>query len=612
MMTIKKFMNRVKFLVVIFILTFSVSCGQQKRYISYKVKQGESMRDIAKRLDMKTRDLLRLNPDVGRRPSANTVIIIPNGKMTTKTVTQPSEPKVKDVTTEKIEQKTDTVKVEKIITTYKTHIAQPKETVYSLTKKYGISKAELIKLNPEYPNLKNNKLSIGDTLKVKAIETKTLVPLEEDLKGYLTHKVKPKETIYSLTRFYNVSKDELVALNTHLPNLKNDMLGINDILKIRPIKEKESGSKSNLIYQDLMEIGRTVKLALLLPFKSKEYNSVNAVDIFRGKKGRVANMVTDFYMGAEIAVDSLTKQGIDVQVKVFDTGNRGKNVPTILANNNLNENDVIIGPFYSNQANVVANRVSIPVVFPHFSNKQNTFSSSKLIKTSPNIKAHTNELIAYLKGKYNGETIFVVGDGKSKSNAQINSIVSGLRSHNQITNINILKPLNGYIKKERFTDKMKPKTHCWVILTSDDKVAVADALNSMITLPKDVTAQVFAINKNSAYDNIDNNKLANIGFTYVTNTFTNDSDKLTAIFDRKYKRKNNSLPSEYATKGFDITYDILTRLASGNKLNKTFKEGTSIRVSNKFNYNKKTFGSTDNNGLFIVQYNKDLSLKRLQ
>ena len=29
---------------------------------------------------MKTKDLLRLNPDISRRPEANTVIIVPNKK----------------------------------------------------------------------------------------------------------------------------------------------------------------------------------------------------------------------------------------------------------------------------------------------------------------------------------------------------------------------------------------------------------------------------------------------------------------------------------------------------------------------------------------------------
>ena len=54
------------------------------------------------------------------------------------------------------------------------------------------------------------------------------------------------------------------------------------------------------------------------------------------------------------------------------------------------------------------------------------------------------------------------------------------------------------------------------------------------------------------------------------------------------------------------------RLASGKELTTTFKEGVSLRVENKFDYYKKGSGSVNNKGLFVVKYNKDLSLTRLK
>ncbi|MBS9774040.1 MAG: LysM peptidoglycan-binding domain-containing protein [Tenacibaculum sp.] len=601
-------MSKIKFLIAILILTFTISCGQQKRYVSYKVKKGETMRDIAKRLNMKTRDLLRINPNVKRRPSENTVIFIPNNKNF----------KTENSYKKEIEENTknsslNTTEVTKKLYEYKTHIVQPKETVYGLTRRYNITKKELIELNPEYPELKNNKLSIGNILKVGKIKREIPISLKDDLDNYITHKVNPKETVFSLTRFYNISKDDLVSLNPHLPELIYNKLNIGDILKIRLKDEKiDLNSNNNTIYEDNIDINKTIELAIMLPFKANEYNSVNSYKIFKGKNGILPNMVTDFYMGAEIAIDSLIKQGINVKTDVFDTGNRDKNISKILSNNNLNTKDVIIGPFYSKQVEMLANNVKTPVIFPHFSNHQDKFSSSKLIKTVPDIKTKINKLIEFLKSNYERETIFIVGDGKSASNLQINKIVKELKTHDPLSNINVLKSENGYIKRENFTDRMKPESNCWIIITSDDAITVSDVLNSMIALPKGINIRVFTADKNKAYDKIDNNKLGQIQFTYVTNTFVDNSDELTKIFNKKYKKKNNSLPSEYAIKGFDITYDILMRLASGNSLYKTFKQGASLRTANKFNYEKKTFGSTNNKGVFIVKYNKDLSLTRLE
>ncbi|WP_369048846.1 LysM peptidoglycan-binding domain-containing protein [Tenacibaculum sp. UWU-22] len=542
-------MKKLKFLILLSVLTFAVSCGQQKRYVSYKVKEGETMRDIAKRYNLKTKDLLRLNPDVGRRPDANTAIIVPNLK----------------------------------------------------NKENQIGKNVSIKNenSDDVKNPKHNKVTENE---------KANKELENLKKNFIVHKVKPKETIYSLKRFYNVSEDDLFALN---PNLKSNGLKAGEIIKIKPI-ETDEDTKENLVFEDNIKPGASIKLALLLPFRANEYTNDSPDDIF--ERNTLANMVTDFYMGAEIAIDSIKKQGVNVDVHVFDTGKRGAKTSTILSNGLLNDVDAIIGPFYSDKAKLVANKVKAPVIFPHFSDKQTEFSSSKLVATAPNKDTYQETLINYLSKNYNKENIVIVGDGNSNSNASITRFVKYLKKQDSITTtIHVLKPENGYIKKERFTDIMKPNSHNWLIIISDDTVIVANALNSMVSLPENATVKVFTPEKSEAYDKIDNNMLASIGLTYVSSEYTDENTYSTKAFNRKYKAKNNALPSSYATKGFDVTYDVLARLVSSdNDLKETFNKGFSYRLANKFDYDKSLFGTTKNNGVFIVKYNKDLSLVRLK
>lgn len=576
------------------------------------------MRDVADRLDMKTKDLLRLNPDVGRRPDANTVIVIPNPKIkkntSSSTTPSPEEETVDTTNNNDVEDTTpetnedDTV-FKQTIVEYETHEVQKGETVYRITKQYDITKDDLIKFNPEYTNIQSNNLSIGQVLKVKEIKKTITIDKEKVLEKFLTHTVKSKETMYSLTRFYNVSKEDLLRLNPEYPDLADNKLSIGQLLKIKPIEEV-SKKENYTFYKDSIETDTSINLAILLPFKADEYNSQSSKDIFEGNQ--LANMVTDFYLGAEIAIDSIKKQGVQVNVNVFDTGNRGKNITTILKDKKLENTDVVIGPFYSDKAEVVARDVNVPVVFPHYSSKQSKFSSSKLVKTSPEKDNYVSYLASYLKDSYKDQEIFIVSDDQKETNTRVSKIISELKKHDSINNIHVLKPEKGYIKRDRFTSKMSSKRHNWVIFASEDNVVVADALNSMISLPDETIVQVFATNKGSAYDKIDNNKLANINFTYVSNTYSDEDAIETKDFNNKYLQKNNTIPSDYAIKGFDITYDILMRLASGYELSDTFKKGVSLRVENKFDYHKKIFGSSGNQGLFIVKYNRDLSLSRLR
>ena len=75
-----KFMREFKIIIILFFVMIATSCGQQKKYISYTVKKGETIKGIAKRLGIKTKDLLILNPDIGRKPVPETLIIIPNNE----------------------------------------------------------------------------------------------------------------------------------------------------------------------------------------------------------------------------------------------------------------------------------------------------------------------------------------------------------------------------------------------------------------------------------------------------------------------------------------------------------------------------------------------------
>ena len=123
-------MNTFKFLIVIIFLTTSIIGAQEKKYTSYIVKEGETIRSIAKDFDISTRDLLRLNPDVSRRPDSETVIIVPNRKYG------------KNMVESNLDINGD-------VNIYE---VQPKETIYGISKKFDVSINDLIQANPALEN----------------------------------------------------------------------------------------------------------------------------------------------------------------------------------------------------------------------------------------------------------------------------------------------------------------------------------------------------------------------------------------------------------------------------------------------------------------------------
>ena len=542
-------MKHLTFFVFLCILTFTVSCGQQKKYIEYKVKEGETMRVIANKLDMKTKDLLRLNPDVSRKPGANTIIIIPN-----------KEIKTAQNNTKNIELNT------------KKNIKQPKDTI------------------------KNTVVTSKEKEKQLLIAT-----LEKEYKIY---EVKKGDTFFSLTRFYNVTQEDLLTLNPIL----SEGLKLGQIIKIMPLEEVFD--EEDLIYEDHIAKDVVIKAAILLPFRAEELDTLSAQEIFG--KSKLATIVTDLYLGAALAIDSLRKQGVQIDLKVYDTGRNSTKIKAIIATEDLNENDVLIGPLYSEEVVYIAEKVETPVVFPVYSKKQNNFNSKLIVKTAPNKRLFRKTLLNYLDESVTDGNIIIVGDGKAESDFNAKQITNALSKKDSIDTIIKIVPENGYIKKEKFTEVLKPNMKNIVVLTTDDNVIVASAINSLISLPEEVTASVFTFDKISAFNKIDNSKLAQLNFTYVSNEYARDDSFRSSMFHKAYLKKNHVLPSYYATRGFDVTYDVLMRLASGNSLKSTFDEGYSYRVENKFDYTDKLFKTPENKGLYIVKYNEDLTLTRIK
>lgn len=569
-------MKHLKLFIFLCILTFTVSCGQQKRYIQYKVKKGETVSKIAEKLNMQPQDLLRLNPDINGEPRANSFLVVP----------------------------------EKKLNNFKNKI----------------------KNNPE--------LIVVDSISGTGEIDEKAKFLEELNENFVIYEVKKGDTFYGLKKSFDLTRGELLVLNPEL----TDGLKVGMILKIKEIPATIISDE--IFYSDYINFNKNLKVALLLPFITEKFKSdtLELKEIF-ANNSTLVNIATDFYLGAEIAIDSLRKKGVNIDLKSYDTGSRrGNGITNIISQNDLNSNDVIIGPLYSEEVTTIAANVNIPVVFPVYSKSQSGFSSSNIIKTAPDKKVFREELEKYITENFNvvdsiesisidsiednnvvieniaadvsssnlvnSGNIIVVGDNDPKSMQTCRLMQSNL-SFSTSGIVNILTPEEGYIEKTRFLEHLKPNSKNWVVLATDNNIIIENTINSLISLPEETTAKLFTFNKSRIYDRIDNNKLSKIGFTYVSDEYVDSSALHAKIFNKQYKKKNNTLPSFYATKGFDITYDILIRLASGNDLKSTLNEGMSRRIESKFDYRNSTYLS-ENKGLFIIQYNSDLTLTKLK
>lgn len=157
-----------------------------------------------------------------------------------------------------------------------THKVEPKETAYGISKKYGISLADLYHLNPQ---IKDGAISIGDVLKVsKGGSTHSSSPSAKPITNSVSASSKtgkiilqPKQTIYGITKQYHISEADLRKLN---PNLDANMKIGDEI--ILPLENINKYAETSVIKDNLSDISTPVTKGNTT--ESKDWYVVNEKD----------------------------------------------------------------------------------------------------------------------------------------------------------------------------------------------------------------------------------------------------------------------------------------------------------------------------------------------
>ena len=630
---------------VLYIFVFIVACSVfGQNYDKHRVENGETISQIAQKYNVTPYAIYQLNPDAQSGLNPSSILLIPKKSVVSKAVatskTHLVEPKETlfgiakkyAISDEALKQanpnlekeglqigqtldipantvsKTNTPTPEKVVY----HEVLPKETKYSIAKLYGTTIEELEKRNPEIIA----GLSVGYQLIIKgnapkkeviqAVEPKNETTKSNSVKtiavNYVNYAVKPKETLYSLSKKIGLSQEELLKLNPVLVN----GVEIGTILKVPSIPSipKETKKVYTTLSKNNDVIGRK-KLALLLPFNiaKMESDTLNT-PAMRLKKDKFLNMTLDFYSGALMAIDSAKAIGLPVDVSIFDSQEtkNTSNSANIVQENNLQDSDAIIGPFYQNnleKTTELLGKNSVPVISPLSKDIGNTFPN--LYKSIPNNEVLRVAMFDYMRAK--GGNIIAVVDKKKESVRQY------IQTNQKGVQFAAMLP-NGELSVESLKSLfVKNKTNYVVMETSNTRL-IKWTINTMMGAMANFKVQLVILEPNETLDTDEINfeYLTKLKLMYPSITRENESPEA-KIFEKEYRRDNKISPSTYATRGFDLTFDTIMRLSQGNTFQETADAFSTEQVDNKFEYYKKEGGGYTNKGIYILYYDTDLTIK---
>ena len=634
------------FLVLFFVL-FANNSFAQNNYQRHIVKKGETVYSISKKFNVSEATIYQLNPDLKHVIKIGVILILPNygeeviisikkhrvrKRETIKSIAtkydiskdllkkynkelyarEPNKGERIDIPVFNVIALSNTTNKETLTAndTIKKHKVLPKETKYGIARKYDITIAELEVLNP---NMAKN-LAIGEEIIVPKKEISSNAILVEGDDKYEFYEVLPKEGFFRLKVKFGLSQEEIIALNPYaVEGLKEGM-----ILKIPKINNTLDGQEFEAVnLADYILNTSKKKLAVMLPFKLNRIDldslSVNT-DLL--KSDGTLRAAIDFYSGVLMAAEFAKDKGISSDITIYDTEGQVSKVAQIISSNNFKEIDAVIGPLLSKNIEKAASALqseNIPVFSPlskfklkEYPNLYQTIPSSELMETA---------MLDFIIKRLDTINIIVI-TGKEWTQRK-GTIMTAIPSAKTIV------PEEGnYLYLEDIQIQLDTVKENWVILDSDNPILVSNVVGLLNGFPEIIldeddveigknNIRLFAVNKSRAFDyhDVSNVHLANLNFTYPSSNKHYDYD-LMVPFLVSYKNKYGVMPNHYAIRGFDVTYDVLLRLANAMTLEEASVSDIKTEyIENKFQYLNMSNSGYKNQAFYIMKYNNELKLE---
>jgi len=469
------------------------------------------------------------------------------------------------------------------------HKVMPKETLFSLSRLYGIKVKDIKNANPDL----RWGLSVGETLLIptKYISNRELIPEQQD-------------------------PDVLVTEN--------------------PISIVETSVSGDCTDKVKAHDDVHFKVAILLPLFVNTNDTLHFSDtVFFPTNDMYSQALRylEFYEGAMMAIDSLQQSGLNMTAYVYDTEQNPYVVRKLIEDGALNDVDLIIGPIYPETIEVVSlfSRIKrIPMVSP-LGTKGTGLDNNPYLFQVNTTETIQHELVSTYISRFYDKNILLIKDSTDNT-PRINSY--GNRIFNYLTyKIHpddlryrqiIFTNQNRSVQKEdtlafRLEDVLSLSRENLIIIPSTDKIFVTDIINRLNNLSVHYDITVFGMPQWGRFSEIlQLESLFNLNLHYHTNfanPYVNYSDSLTLDFCRSYRDIWNNEPTRFSFQGFDVTYYFIKALFwFGKDLTRDVDCWNSIlthpTLQTSF-YFMRNEGSTgfENQALSIVCYNKQTFVK---
>jgi hypothetical protein len=325
--------------------------------------------------------------------------------------------------------------------------------------------------------------------------------------------------------------------------------------RIQSLRPVNSTAHINPVLQDT---GPIVRIAVFAPIYLDDAFTGTTYNL--GKSVLPKNILPglEFYNGVMMAVDSMSKEGANVEVTIFDTKQVAQSLAQILTSPQLNNTGLIIAAitntFELKQFSQFALSKNIPLISATFPNTVGVTGNPFFVLLNSSFTTHIEGLYKHMQKYYNTNTIIAVKQAGTKDD-YIKNYITALNKNTRSVPLSIkwvdLKPGFTSFDLMRNLDS-----------TRNNVVFVASPLESFgldvvrtLSLNESYRCTAIGMPTWDGIKELNGKDCQNVEVVYSTPfLFNSNNHELSNEVVKTYREKYYSRPSDMVYKGYETTY----------------------------------------------------------
>ena len=441
-----------------------------------------------------------------------------------------------------------------------THTVARRETIYKLSKMYGITEEGFLDANPEF---RSKKLRKGAVVNIP------------------------------------YSKEELAQFERERNEAKSRIESIPDSTLFR----------MNEIISEPQEVDDGIlTAALILPF------SLDADTSSTDQKKMV-----EFYQGMLLALERLKNENVSVNLKLFDSKDENTSIKPLFESGSLDDVDIIFGPRWPRHITEAAQwstQHKVPLVLPMNSNADDVFNNPYVYQlNTPQSYSHQEIYDHFLK-QFRNPNVIILDAEEFRKNDFIDGLKSTLDDHRiSYTTIQV------DTAAQSISNALVAGKQNIFILNSSNSGPLNTMLPvlQIINRTKDprIETHLFGYPEYQyyAYDHMDEMYEVDTWFYswFYTNNTLRESIEFNTSFRRAFSRQMMVSYPSYASYGYDTGYFFLKGLATyGKDFENNLNRLRTNPVQMGFKFERvNNWGGFINRKIFFVHFSNDYKVEKI-